>query len=104
MTIKQLERLRKIHELIQQEKTGCPSEFANKLNVSERRLYYIIDYLKDIDAPLKYCRKTKTYYYTTSFDLLINVSVKVLLENEVRIINAGTCFLNKNYLTARLVQ
>ncbi|MBK5209683.1 MAG: HTH domain-containing protein [Flavobacteriaceae bacterium] len=103
-TLKQLERLRKAHKLIQQEKTGSPSEFANKLDVSERQVYKIIDYLKEIDAPIIYNRKIKTYYYTTSFDLLVNVSVQVLIENEVRNIYAGTTFLNENFLTARLVQ
>ena len=103
-TLKQLERLRKAHQLIQQECTGTPSEFANKLNISERQLYNITDYLKEIDAPIKYQRKTETYYYTTSFDLLINISVQVLISDEVRNIYAGATFLNENFLTARLLQ
>lgn len=103
-TLKQLERLRKAHQLIQQECTGTPSEFANKLNISERQLYNITDYLKKIDAPIEYQRKTQTYYYTTSFDLLVNVSVQVLIADEVRNIYAGSTFLNENFLTARLMQ
>lgn len=103
-TIKQLERLRKAHQFIQQEKTGTPPEFANKLDISERQLYNILDYLKEIDAPIEYQRKTETYYYTTSFDLLVHVSVQVLIANEVREIYAGSTFLNKNFLTARLLQ
>lgn len=103
-TLKQLERLRKAHQLIQQECTGTPSEFANKLNISERQLYNITDYLKEIDAPIEYQRKTETYYYTTSFDLLINISVQVLISDEVRNIYAGATFLNEKFLTARLLQ
>jgi len=103
-TLKQLERLRRAHLLIQQEHTGSPAKFANKLAVSERQLYNIIDYLKEIDAPLNYSRKVETYYYTTSFDLLVNVSVQVLLADEVRNIYAGQTLLTENYLTARLMQ
>ncbi|MDD3721614.1 MAG: TniB family NTP-binding protein [Lutibacter sp.] len=103
-TIKQLERLRKAHGLILQEKTGPPSQFANKLNISERQIYNIIDYLKEIDAPIKYNRRTETYYYSDNFDLLINVSVQVLIADEIRNIYAGTTFLNENFLTARLLQ
>jgi len=103
-TIKQLERLRKAHKLIQQENTGTPKEFALSLNVSERQLYHITDYLKGIDAPIAYNRKTETYYYTASFDLLIHVSVQVLIADEARSIYAGATFLNENFLTARLVQ
>lgn len=58
-----------LNRITLQEKTGSPSEFANKLDISERQLYNIIDYLKKIDAPIKYQRKTETCYYTTSFDL-----------------------------------
>ncbi|MCF6168470.1 hypothetical protein [Lutibacter sp.] len=103
-TLKQLERLRKAHLLIQQEKTGTPREFANKLNISERQLYNITDYLKEIDAPIEYNRKTETYYYTASFDLLVNISVQVMVHNELRSIYAGATFLNENFLTARLLQ
>ncbi|MBL4746442.1 MAG: DNA-binding protein [Flavobacteriaceae bacterium] len=103
-TIKQLERLRKTHELIKQENTGSPQEFANKLNISERQFYNILDYLKEIDAPIEYNKKTETYYYTSSFDLLVNISVQVLIGDEVRNIYGGATFLNKKYCTARLVQ
>lgn len=103
-TLKQLERLRKAHELIQKEKTGSPSEFATKLNISERQLYNILDYLKEIDAPIEYNRKTEMYYYTAAFDLLINVSVQVLIADEIHNIYAGAVFLNENFLTASLLQ
>lgn len=103
-TIKQLERLRKVHLLIKQGKTGSPKELAHILNISERQLFNIVDYLKEIDAPINYNRKTETYYYATSFDLLVNVSLQVLVADEVRNIYAGATFLNKNFLTARLLQ
>ena len=70
----------------------------------ENQLYNIIEYLKEIDAPIEYQRKTETYYYTTSFDLLVNISVQVLIAEEVRNIYAGATFLNEKFLTAMLLQ
>ena len=49
-TLKQLERLQKIHSLILRENTGTPSELATKIHVSERELYRLLEYLKEIGA------------------------------------------------------
>lgn len=88
-TIKQIERLRKVHDLIKLHNTGTPEFFANKLHISERQLYNCLDSLKEMDAPIQYDRKMQTYYYTENFDLLVNVKVQVMFKNELRDINAG---------------
>jgi len=103
-TLKQLERLRKAHKLIRQENTGTPKEFAIKLHISERQIYNILEQLKDMDAPLLFNRKANTYYYSYDFDLLVNISVQVLIHNELKTIYAGYTFLNKNFSTARIVR
>lgn len=82
-TLKQLERLRKAHKLIKQGNTGSPSEFSNRLHVSERELYRIIEYLKEMDAKITFSRKISSYYYTDDFDLLINVSVQAMVNQEL---------------------
>ncbi|MCD0487362.1 hypothetical protein LPB86_03920 [Pedobacter sp. MC2016-14] len=52
--------------------TGCPNCLAEKFDISERSLY---DYLKEMkkrwDAPIDYCHRRKTYYYTREFELYI---------------------------------
>jgi len=96
-TLKQLERLRKAHKLIQQENTGTPAEFANRLDISRRQLYNIIEYLKEVDAPVQYNRKTNTFYYRYDFDLLVNVSVQVLVKEELITIYAGNTLLKENF-------
>ncbi len=102
-TLKQLERLRKAHKLIQQQHTGTPAEFAGKLGISRRQLYHIIEYLKDVDAPVLYNRKTNTFYYSYDFDLLVNISVQVLIKEELKTIYAGSFILKEIFLSARLV-
>lgn len=51
-------------ELIQKRCTGTPSELAEKLGISERMVYKYIDDLKEeFNAPVKYSRSERTYFY-----------------------------------------
>jgi|JI10StandDraft_1071094.scaffolds.fasta_scaffold281025_2 hypothetical protein len=97
-TIKQIERLREVHELIKLHKTGTPEFFANKLHISERQLYNCLEHLKEMDAPIQYDRKTHTYFYSESFDLLVNVTVQVMVQNELRDIYAGFVYLHEGFM------
>lgn len=102
-TLKQLERLRRAHKFIQYANTGTPKEFALKLNISEREVYRIIEYLKEVDATICFSRISNSYYYIDDFDLLVNVSVKVLIKEEIRTIYAGTTDLDKYFENAVLI-
>ncbi len=94
-TLKQLERLRKAHKLIQQGNTGSPKEFSRRLYISERELYRILEYLKELDAKIVFSRASNSYYYDCDFDLLVNVSVKALVNQELVTIYAGAAVLNR---------
>jgi len=102
-TFQQLERLRKIHKLIQQQNTGSPDELAERLKISRRQLYNILDYLKEIEAPLIFSRKDNTFCYTYNFDMLVNVSVQVLVNDELKTIYGGQTLLKENFFRARLL-
>lgn len=95
-TLKNLERLQQIHELIEAENTGTPGELANKMNVSERLVYNLIDQLKDFEADIAYSRKSKTYYYCEDFELKVNISVTVISNNQLTEIFAGSYFLQED--------
>jgi hypothetical protein len=59
------EIIQKIIELITIEDSGSPIDFANKLNIGERMLYKYISALKiEFKAPIKYCRKRRSYCFT----------------------------------------
>lgn len=104
MTIKQIERLRRLHHFIKTRQTGSPKELAERLHISERQVYNMIDYLKDIGAKIKFSRSEQTYFYENDFDILINVSVEIMLKDEVLKIFGGTTRLNTNYLTNELLE
>ena len=75
---KQPDRIQKMHRLIQAETTGCPEQFAQQLHLSRRQLYNELERPKELDAPIKYCKKKTSLYYTQAFDLELNY-----LEKEV---------------------
>jgi predicted DNA-binding transcriptional regulator YafY len=88
----QTERLNKVHQLILQEKTGTPTEFASKLEISRSQLYNIIDMLKEYEAPIKYSKKINSFYYTKPFDLEVKFSLTIMIEEEKREIYGGSNF------------
>ncbi|CAC9973716.1 hypothetical protein FLAPXU55_01404 [Flavobacterium panici] len=90
--IKQIERIKRMHKLIIAEKTGTPSVFAKKLSLSRSQLYNELDMIKELDAPLKYCKKRESYYYETSFELIVNFSLKTIKDDELKEIFGGSNF------------
>ncbi|GAB3431235.1 hypothetical protein [Niabella aquatica] len=64
MDTKTFTRIKKINDYICRADTGKPKELAIKLKLSESQLYQYINVMKQLGAPIVYCRKKNTYYYT----------------------------------------
>ena len=92
--IKQIERLQFLNKLIIQKKTGSPVELAERLRLSKRQIYNLIDELKDLGVPIFYCKKLKSYCYKESFKLNIQFSLTLLEGKEEKKISGG--FFNKD--------
>tara|TARA_R110001606_G_scaffold397304_1_gene573414 strand:+ start:3921 stop:4238 length:318 start_codon:yes stop_codon:yes gene_type:complete len=101
--LKTLERLQQLHNLITNENTGTPKELATLMQLSKRSIQLLIEQLKDYNAPVRYSRSRKTYYYFEEFDLQVSISVNVLTNNEVTQIFGGSYFLKKKLLSARFL-
>ncbi len=76
-TLKQLERLKKMHQLIKIGSTGTPKEFAERLNLSVSQLYYILDDLKIKGFPIKYSRSLQSYEYNDFCELEVTYSAQL---------------------------
>lgn len=63
MYIKVLNRLQKLHELIERGNTGSPSELAKKMYISESQLYVCLQAMKKLNVPVQFCRRRNSYYY-----------------------------------------
>jgi hypothetical protein len=75
--IKTLERLQKLHDLIEKEITGAPKELSCLMRISERSVHSLIEQLKDYNADICYSRSNKTYRYCNDFELNVSISVNV---------------------------
>ncbi len=98
--LKSLERLQQLHNLILNENTGSPKELAELMNISDRSVHSLVEYLKECEANICYCRKRKTYFYKDDFQIEVLISVKVLSKNQVTHIFGGSYFMKNNLLTA----
>jgi len=90
--IKQIERIKRMHILISSEKTGTPFVFAKKLSLSRSQLYNELEMIKELDAPVKYCKKRESFYYESSFELILNFSLKTIKDDESKEIFGGSYF------------
>lgn len=63
MALNLLNRLEYIDYLIRSKKTGRPEALAEKLGLSERSLYNLLNDLKSFDAPIRYDKNIESYYY-----------------------------------------
>ncbi len=61
--IKYINRLKRIDRLIRLKATGTPSEFADRIGMSERNLYHHLQMLKELGAPLGYNQTRNSYVY-----------------------------------------
>lgn len=68
---KQIEVIIQIDALIRSKTTGTPKELAKALNMSERNLYKIIKAMKNLGAPIKYCKKNGRFLYTKEVEFKI---------------------------------
>jgi len=85
----QMANLKLLNKLIAQESTGTPEELAGRLKLSRRQVYNLIDLMKDWEAPIRYNKSRKTFYYACKFDLNIRVSVEVIKEDEQTVVYGG---------------
>lgn len=66
MTDKALDRLLYMDDLIRRKATGKPSQFAKKLQISERTLYRWIGTLRNRGIFIEYDLHRESYFYSTT--------------------------------------
>lgn len=59
-TLQQIER---IDQLIRLKATGSPKDLSLRLNISESTLYQLLNTMKDMGAPIYFCRNRNSYCY-----------------------------------------
>lgn len=60
----QLTTIKRLDSLIGRKATGDAGRLAQKLDLSKASVYRYLDTMKDLGAPIAYCKQRKSYYYT----------------------------------------
>jgi predicted DNA-binding transcriptional regulator YafY len=89
MIIKELERIKRIDQLIRLESTGKAEDLARKLGVCRKQVYNIIEQMKDFGLEIKYNRDKETFYYAKPYKVNIKIEVRDMSEEELRNTDAG---------------
>lgn len=95
----QIKRLNFIHTIIKEERTGSPEVFAERLSISKRHLYNIIDELKLKGAPIYFDSKIGSYCYEKEFILEVDVKFDFVCKNEMKDINGGIFLPECNFIS-----
>jgi len=79
-----LNRVSRIHSLVMRKNTGCPEEFARKMNLSRSALLKDLSELKELGFPIEYDKHRNSYRYNldkmengASFDVSPEVLKKI---------------------------
>lgn len=71
-------RIRQLDLLIRQKRTGTPKELAEKLRISERWLYTLLDELRvDLECPIRYDRRRRSYVYEEPGKVMIGFTREI---------------------------
>lgn len=92
--IKQIERLQLLNKLVREKRTGSPEEFAERLGLSRRQLYFYLEFLKDYGIDIVYSRKTNSFIINNGKEIKIDFQFQVLDENVSREISGGKSLEN----------
>lgn len=92
-----IERINRTYRLIRMENTGCLSELAAKVRVSERTISNYLEELRLMGAEIKFSRVRNTYYFDNRFVLYATfearIEAEVLSDSEEHLV----CNYNKSF-------
>ena len=59
-------------------------------------MYNELEFFKNLNAPIKYCKKNETFYYTTNFEFSFRYSMVAISDEDEVKINGGISLYNAN--------
>jgi biotin operon repressor len=74
--MEQMQLLDRLDKLIRRKATGNAQQLAERLNVSRRTVYNLLDALRGLGAPIDYCRHRESYYYTCEVKFQFEVCIE----------------------------
>lgn len=90
--LEKLDRVQRIHKMIQYKRTGNPGQFAKKLGVSRSKLYQTLKELKELGAPIAYCKYRQSYLYLHPVRFRFGFEENTLSEQEAARAGGGEVY------------
>jgi hypothetical protein len=59
-------------------------------------MYNELEFFKNLNAPIKYCKKNETFYYTTNFEFSFRYTIVAISDEDAVRINGGVSLYNAN--------
>ena len=86
---KHLDRIRRMHRLIQFRRTGTPERFAQQLGISQSMLYRLLNELKGMGAPVRFSQSLQSYEYYQRTELRLGFFAPELDNTQLRAVSGG---------------
>ena len=67
----EIHRLDRLEQLIRLQMTGSPNELSEKMQISKRTVFRLIDILKEIGCPIYFNKEKNSYCYEEPVKLVI---------------------------------
>jgi predicted DNA-binding transcriptional regulator YafY len=65
--LKRISQLERLHDFIRRKATGTPTELAQKMELSERTIFNLLDELRTLGASIEYDKFLESYRYGENF-------------------------------------
>lgn len=69
-------RIQQLDRLIRTKSTGNVKALSSKMRISERAVFYYINTIKKLGAPVKFSRTRQSYYYEEEGHLCMQFLIK----------------------------
>ena len=94
-----LSRIQRLDILIRKKSTGSPKELAEKLGISERWLFHLLDEIREeLDCPIRYNRLRRSYEYEKPGKVMIGFLNEAELDIKSLKSTNGGHLLHSTYL------
>ncbi|MBL4709407.1 MAG: hypothetical protein JKY48_13300 [Flavobacteriales bacterium] len=61
--LEKIKLIERVDALIRRKATGTPSQLSKKLGISKRNVFNLINTMKEMGAPISFCKNTNNYCY-----------------------------------------
>lgn len=95
--INKLERIERMHRMIRFKRTGTPESFAQKMGVSQSMIYVLIKELKQLGAPIVYCRYRESYEYLYPVEFRAGFETPSMTASEMQATYGGGAVIRPLY-------